>query len=109
MRFVLKAIFWIFVVGMFMPSDEVRASLPELPRENPRETAVQPRAADPAGDRSLCDRSPETCDAIAESRILADIAGAAVEIGVKQVMDSNSLASEPGADETGAPAGDAEG
>lgn len=94
MRFVLKAIFWLFIVGMFMPSEEVRASLPELPREK-MERAEAPETASSEANPSLCDRSPETCEAISESRILADIAGAAVEIGVQQVMDSNSIAGRP--------------
>lgn len=107
MRFVLKAIFWIFIVGMFMPSEEVRASLPELPRERAERIEI-PETAAAAENRSLCDRSPETCEAIGESRILADIAGAAVEIGVKQVMESNSLAGPSDSVEPAEPAAPAD-
>lgn len=96
MRFVLKALFWIFVVGMFMPSEDVRASLPDLPARapdahdsRPAPSALASREA-ATDDASLCERSPHTCQAIAESRILGDITSAAVEIGVRQMMDSQT-------------------
>lgn len=102
MRFVLKAVFWLFIVGMFMPSEEVRASLPEFPRYEAERPAPS-KTAETGRDRSLCDRSPETCAAMAESRILADIAGAAVEIGVKQMTEQALPADRP---ETAPPAED---
>lgn len=102
MRFVLKAIFWIFVVGMFMPSEDLRASIPELPRQK---AGAEPVAAAPSpGAPSLCERSPKACEAVGESRILADIAGAAAEVGVKQIMQSNSLTNPPLAEEPARPA-----
>lgn len=94
MRFVVKAVFWLFVVSMFMPSEDVRASLPELndrlasARAQQQQQAKQP-------NKSLCERSPETCEAIAESRILTDIAGAAVETGVRHMMARPPQAESP--------------
>lgn len=79
MRFILKALLSLAVVGVFMPdAGERGAGLPEF-----RIPALE---TDSTGD--LCERSESLCEAAAESAVLAEVALAVAQSGAERALEA---------------------
>lgn len=80
MRFILKAILSLVIVGAFMPGMDNRdMAMPEL-HWNRGEAVSQ--------SGKICERSESVCDALSQSAILADVAGAAAKTSFKRAVEA---------------------
>ncbi|MBA4802458.1 MULTISPECIES: hypothetical protein [Euryhalocaulis] len=80
MRFILKAILSLVIVGAFMPAADHRDfTIPELNWDGGEAVSQTGK---------LCERSESVCDAVAESAVLADIAGSIARNSLDRAIEA---------------------